>query len=99
MIGTKKLRRYEGVPNLDGMSKDDLWAFWQVYHRPSRDDAEKLIGDRRKGFTNLASSLANYACNKAVAMGCREKGDIKGALCYEKHADLSYERLPEDIRW
>lgn len=68
-------------------------------HRPSRKDAEALIGDRRKGFTTLASDLANYACNKAVAMGCREKGDINGALCYEHAAELSYERLPEDIRW
>ena len=91
--------QYDQVPNFDGMSRDDLMAFWARYHRPSRKDAELLIGDRRKGFTTVASALANYACNKAVAMGCREKGDIQAALIYEQHCELSYDRLPVDIKW
>jgi hypothetical protein len=81
------------------MSKDDLMSFWARYHRPSRKDAELLIGDRRKGFTTIASSLANYACNKAVAMSCRLKGDMQAAAIYETHCDMIYDRLPFDIKW
>lgn len=87
------------VPNFDAMAEDELMAFWKRYHRPSRQDAQALVGDRRKGFTTIASMLANYACNKAVAMGCRKRGDIQSALCYEMHCDMIYARLPADLRW
>lgn len=91
--------RTNTVPNLDCMSQDELWAFWKRYHRPSRKDAAELIGDRRPGYTTLAALLASYACNKAVAMKCRLDGDITGASIYESHCDLSYERIPQDLRW
>ncbi len=87
------------IPNFDTMSQDELMAFWSRYNRASRRDAEQLIGGRRPGYTVVAATLANYACNKAVAIGCRLEGNIKSAQCYETHADLSYERLPEDLRW
>lgn len=87
------------IPNFDAMTEEDLMAFWKRYTRPTRKDAEALIGDRRKGFTKIAATLANYACNKAVAMRCRKDGNIRSALIYEQHADLSYERLPADLRW
>jgi hypothetical protein len=87
------------VPNLDGMSDADLMAFWKRYRRPKRKDAAELIGDTRKGYTNLASLLAAYAVNKATAMTCRAKGDIQGAETYEHGCRLVYERLPQDLRW
>lgn len=87
-----------GVPNLDGMSADDLMAFWSLYNRPSRKDAERLVG-RRKGFTTIVGSLAGYASNKATAMHCRERGDIQGATVYETIADSIYARLPADLQW
>lgn len=93
-------RAFEGVPNLDdGLTQKELMLFWKRYSRASRADAERLIGDRRKGFTSIAATLANYACNKAVAMTCRLKGDINAASTYEQHAELCYERLPADLRW
>ncbi len=87
------------IPNFDAMEQDELWAFWKRYTRASRKDAAELVGDRRAGFTKVAATLANYACNKAVAMKCRLDGKIDGALCYEHAADLAYERLPADLRW
>lgn len=87
------------VPNLDAMSADDLWAFWQRYARPSRKDAAALIGDRRRGYTTLCGALAGYASNKATAMRCRESGDITAAQCYEAIADRIYSELPDDLRW
>ena len=87
------------IPNLDGMVREDLMDFWAKYHRASRKDAEALIGDRRPGYTNIAATVANYACNKAVAMKCRLDGDIGTALIYEDSAELCYERLPVDLRW
>lgn len=87
------------IPNFDAMTEDELMKFWSKYHRPRRKDAEELIGDRRKGFTNIAADLANYACNKSVAMKLRLEGKIETALNYEQQCDRIYERLPEDLRW
>ncbi len=87
------------VPNLDAMAEDDLMSFWSRYARPSRKDAESLIGDRRRGFTTLAGRLAGYASNKATAMACRRRGDIQAALIYEHICDSIYERLPADLQW
>lgn len=87
------------IPNFDAMTKDELMEFWSRYHRPTRKDAEALIGDRRKGYTNIAATLANYACNRAVAMKCRLDGDITRAQCYEYAMDLSYDALPDDLKW
>lgn len=87
-----------GAPNLDGMSASDLMQFWHRFNRPSRKDAERLVG-RRKGFTTLCGSLAAYASNKATAMRCRENGNIDAALSYERIADGIYDRLPADLKW
>ena len=88
------------IPNLDdSMSADELMEFWSRYCRPTRKDAEALIGDRRKGFTVICGILAAYACDKAVAMKARLRGDIATALKYEAHCDQRYERLPADCRW
>ena len=87
------------VSNFDTMDHDELMAFWKRYTRPSRKDAELLVGDRRPGFTTVASALANYACNKAVAMTCRLEGNVDSALTYEHACDIIYERIPEDLRW
>lgn len=81
------------------MNPGELMAFWKRYTRPTRRDAEALVGDRRPGFTNVAAKLANYACNKAVAIGCRAKGDVAAAEVYEHSADLCYDGLPPDLRW
>lgn len=87
------------IPNFDVMTEKELMEFWSKYHRPRRKDAELLIGDRRKGFTTIVADLANYACNKSVAMKLRLEGSIDRALVYEHACDLIYDRLPEDLRW
>jgi hypothetical protein len=87
------------IPNFDAMPKEELMAFWSKYHRASRKDAEALVGDRRPGYTNIAATIANYACNTAVAMGCRLRGDIQAAMLYEQSADMCYDSLPKDLRW
>ena len=69
------------------------------YGPPVKRDPSLTARDRRKGYTNLAACLACYAMNTYVAMGCRESGDVTGASIYEHAAQLSYDRLPEDLRW
>lgn len=87
------------IPNFGGMNRDELMAFWTKYTKPSRKAAQDLIGDSRKGYIGIASTLANYASNKATAMACRERGDIAAAQLYELCCDLIYKRLPKDLRW
>lgn len=86
------------IPDFKKMTREELMAFWSRYHRPSRKDAEALVGDRRKGFTNQAAGLANYACNLAVAMGCRERGETESAEVYDAHVKLCLDRLDADVR-
>lgn len=84
--------------NLDAMSKEELWEFWAEYRTATKTAAAKLLGPR-KDVAEVVQTLANYACNRSVAMGCREKGDITAAACYEHAAELSRNRLPADVRW
>lgn len=87
------------VPNLDAMPAGELMDFWKKFQRPTRKDAEELVGDRRKGYTTIAGKLAGYASNKATAIRCRLKGQIDAATSYEAICDRIYERIPEDLRW
>jgi hypothetical protein len=87
------------VPNLDAMPHDELMTFWATYQRSGRKRAIELFGQKREGYTRVASDLANYASNKATAMGCRVRGDIQTALMYEGICDRIYKSLPEWARW
>lgn len=83
------------VPSFSKMTRDELMAFWSRYHRPSRKDAEALIGDRRPGYTNLAADFANLACNMAVVMGCKERGDANGVDVYGHSVRLCEKRITD----
>jgi hypothetical protein len=86
------------LSDLDDLDNDSLMTFWKRYHRASRKDALELVG-ARPGFTNVAAKLANYACNLAVAMTCRAKGDEQGAEIYDYSVWLCYDGLPTDLQW
>lgn len=87
------------VPNLDAMPLFELQAFWAKHHWGTRKSAEELIGDKRPGYTTLASKLAAYALNKSCAMQLRLEGKIPQAVTYEEACDIIYAQLPEDLRW
>lgn len=86
------------LPNFDAMTPDDLWAFWHKWHLASRRQTVTLVGVRKNAL-KYTYTLANYACNKAVAMTCRAKGDIVQAQNYEHNCDALYEQLPADLKW
>lgn len=77
----------------------DLMDFWKRYTRPTRKDAEALIGGKRKGYLGLSATLANYACNLHVAYRCQVKDhDRHGVNIYLHAADLCWEQLPQDVQ-
>lgn len=82
----------------DDMDVDELMAFWKRYHRANRRDAAELCGGRFPGYTRVAAAAANYACNLAVAMGCRERGDGRGDDVYRAAARIALESIPERLR-
>ena len=86
------------MPDFSAMSEDDLMSFWKRYHRPTRSDASEIVGDKRAGYTNVAARLACYACNLAVALRCRARGDEQTAVCYDHAARITFENLPADVR-
>ena len=80
------------------MTEDELMAFWKRYHRASRRDAAELCGGKFPGYTGVAASAANFACNLAVAMGCRQRGDERAAKIYEHAAQIAFDDIPERLR-
>lgn len=85
------------VPNLDAMWPDTLMAFWFRHSRGRK--ARELFPEGGEGTRKAAKDLANYASNKAAAMGCRSRGDIPTAIQYENIADRIYNGLPAFARW
>ncbi len=85
------------VPNLDGMDQEDLWDFWKTYQRGK--NYRELFPDGGEGTKNATQDLANYAANKATAMGLRAEGEIEKAVAYEDIADRIYDDLPEWAQW
>lgn len=103
--------------NPDGLFADDLWRFWQKYHRASKAEVAQFIGNVTitqgststtnvagaavlpRGAVRVVKDLANYACNKSVAMKEREQGRIKTALDYEGICERIYARLPDWAKW
>ena len=80
------------------MTENEVMAFWKRYHRATRKDAEALCGGRFPGYTTVAASAANYACNLAVAKGCRRRGDERAARVYDYAAQLALEDIPDRLR-
>ena len=98
----KARKKNPGAPNLDGMSAGDLWDFWKKMGASSvrpLSQARKMFPGRKKGIVRATIDLRNYAANKATAMQCRKRGDIKAALMYEGIADKIYKELPTWARW
>lgn len=85
------------VPNLDATWQDDLRLFWK-HHQNGRHYLE-LFPDGALGTKRTTADLANYAHNKATAMGCRLRGDVNTALMYEGVCDRIYLSLPDAARW
>jgi hypothetical protein len=88
-----------GAPNLDGHDPEWLMTFWHMTYIGGWAPARFLFPDRPTGYVNATHALGNYASNKATAMGLRAKGDIGGALAYERICDAIYEQIPEYARW
>lgn len=81
-----------------GMSEKALWNFWKNYGRPSREQSEKLVGDRRPGFTGIAAAAGGFASNYATGKGCVRTGDKQAAEVYFNIAESIRQRMPADIR-
>lgn len=93
----KGIHEDDNVPNLDCESLDDLMAFW-MKHQSGRDSLD-LFPKGGHGTMIATRDLANYASNKATAMRCRLRGEIKTARYYEGICDKIYASLPEFARW
>jgi len=92
----------QGPFNLDCYSDpEDLLAIARAIGSGIRPVAEAriLFPRRPKGYVEATLNLRGYAVNKAVAMQCRERGDIEGARVYELMAEKIYRDLPDYAKW
>lgn len=89
--------------NLDGLciNPATYWAFWNEHKRATMESRIALFGEhaKDKGAAKATKAYANYAANKATAMECRLRGDIQGALMYERICDNIYNALPDFAKW
>jgi hypothetical protein len=85
--------------NLDAADSADLWAFWQAHHAANRSSRMLLCGNTGRGTKKWTQALANYACNKSVAMKLRATGEIERAKTYELICERIYQDLPKALRW
>ena len=83
---------------MDCMDRAELWADWERVYAHPREMAREWFGPGA-GHVKATRDLGNYACNKAVAMACRERGEIQTAEIYESICERIYARLPIWARW
>lgn len=91
-----------GGVNLDGENSEDLMQFWAwggasgtTLYRAAR----AIFPDRPRGYVSATGSLRGYASNKATAMSCRSRGDIRAAQVYEAICEAIFEDLPQWAKW
>lgn len=87
------------VPNLDSMSRMDVFKFWADNHMGNRKRAARYFPDQPAGYIKALKNLCHYASNKSAAMLCRESGDITTAQMYENICERIYNSLPPYARW
>jgi hypothetical protein len=81
------------------MDELDLWTFWRDYSPAGTAERLQLLGHAGAGSIITCRDLSAYACNKAVAMACRARGDIRTAQMYELICERIYAKLPAEVRW
>ena len=86
------------VPNLDGLTCEELWDIHTKVYQGWKY-ARELFPTRPVGYINITRQLGHYAANKATAIKCRLDGRIATALIYESICDTIYDKLPEWARW
>ena len=86
------------VPNLDAMPRAEVAKFAAKYKNPSETTAVRLVGTRPDAV-KLAQQLSSYARDKAKAMLYRGRGHIGMASTLENYADMTYEKLPAELKW
>ncbi len=77
---------YPEVPNMDGMSQEDL-ILWASKNKLPRTHAKVI------------EQLRTYAVSKAAAMTHREMGNLAFAEPLEALCERIYQQLPEWARW
>jgi len=87
----------ENEMNLDAMTPDELWEFYQKHRCGGK--YKDLFPKGGKGTKIATAKLASYAINKYFVITRRLSGNIEGAICYERCADGIYESLPDFAKW
>ncbi len=87
------------VPNLDGMTQEEVSQWWTDHERMTPALAATIFPSKPKGYVRTARAVVKYAANKAVAMRLRIEGNIQRALEYEAICDCLYAALPPYARW
>lgn len=85
--------------DLESQDKDQLMVIYDTIRNNPVKVARQQFPKRPRGFVTVTKDLGHYACNRAVAINCRLKGEIQTAQIYETICDQIYDRLPQWARW
>lgn len=84
---------------LDTSTPDALMAFWKVANNHPVQTGRSLFPERPERYARATRQLAQYAVNKATAVGCRLRGESASALVYEGICERIFDTLPPFARW
>ena len=84
---------------LDSSTPDALMAFWKLAKNHPVQTGRSLFPERPERYARATLQLAQYAANKAAAVGCRTRGEIASALVYEGICERIFDTLPAFSRW
>ena len=87
------------VPNLDGMTREELLAFIDRAWADMNSTSIELFGDDDFNHMEAVDDLTSYAMSKRNAMILRASGNIPEALRLEARCDEKYQDLPKWARW
>ena len=88
-----------GIPNLDGMTAEELRVFTASVWTNTNAVAIELFWSDRSDYLEAVDDLASYAMSKRNAMLLRAAGNIPEALRIEARCDEKYNALPKWARW
>ena len=92
----KKLRK-SNVPDLDGMTSDELLAFYANHQ--GGNNSKYLFPQGGQGTKEVTAKLAKYAFSTTYARMYREHGDVSRAREEELLCDWIYKSLPKYAQW
>jgi hypothetical protein len=87
------------IPDFGVMTMLELRMFARRLRKANLVYAAALVGNRRKGFSQIAKKLGKYAEYLYLSLAFEAIGRHGKAVSYQNKCNAIYNKLPEDLQW